>query len=354
LKYFEYTGHLHVHSSYSDGNASIKEIASAARSAGLYFVGITDHNTLQGLKDGFEGWHNGVLVLIGTEVNESKNHYLAFDVQEEILQNDAHPQQVIDAVNSQGGFGYLAHPVEKGTPFFFQGRTFPWDKTDVSGQTGLEIWNFGSLWRTAYASKLRAIFWRYFDVYRAARYPDPQGIEMWDRMMQKGRVACFGGSDAHYIPAKWGPLRMTFFPYSLLFQTINTHVLLPEELASDFATARSQIYGALREGRFFIGSDYLHPSAGFQFSAIDSYGSEDEIPMGAEVNHSQSTALRIISPSSRGLIRVIKNGRQVYQSREQLLIFKVLKPGIFRAEVHYTLRTGKAIPWIYSNPIYVR
>ena len=354
MKHFEYTGHLHVHSAYSDGNASIKEIASAARSAGLHFVGVTDHNTLKGLAEGMEGWHNGVLVLIGTEINLAKNHYIAFGISEDVAQNEENPQRVIDEVNAMGGFGYLAHPAEKGNPFFLNGRCYPWDKHDVSGHVGLEIWNFGSLWRTAYGNKLQALFWRFMDVYRAVRFPEPEGIELWDRMTQKRRVACFGGSDAHGYQAQWGPLNVSFFPYEMLFQTINTHVLLDEELSSDLPTAKKQIYDALREGRFFIGSDYLNPSTGFRFSAINTVNSEEEFLMGCEVAHSNYTALRILSPSSRGLIRVIKNGKEVYQSREQLLVFKVLKPGTFRVEVQWTLRTGKTIPWIYSNPIYVR
>ncbi len=354
MKYYEYRGHLHVHSSYSDGNTSIAEIASAARSAGLCFVGITDHNTLQGLKDGWEGWHEDVLVLIGMEINREKNHYIAFDVQEEVDQNDEDPQQVIAAVNEQGGFGYLAHPVEKGKPLLLEGRCYPWDRPEVSGHTGLEIWNFCSLWRMASRSKLQAAIWRNLDLYRAARYPAAEGIALWDSMTRQQRVSGFGGSDAHFISARWGPLKMSFFPYSLLFRTINTYVLLTEELSGDLPTARRQIYGALREGRFYIGSDYLYPAEGFQFSALQSPAGEEEHPMGSEVVHTENTALRILAPSSRSLLKVIKNGREVYQSREQLLIFKVLKPGTFRVEVHYTLRTGKALPWIYSNPIYVR
>ncbi len=354
MNYFEYAGHLHVHSSYSDGNMGIEEIARAARDAGLCFVGVTDHNTLKGLKDGMEGWYGSVLVLIGIEINQKKNHYIAFGPQGEVPQDEDNPQTVIDAVNAQGGFGYLAHPVERGNPFFLDGRCYPWDKPEVTGHAGVEIWNFGSQWRMAYSNKLQAVFWRIADVYRAARHPDPRGVELWDQMLKKQQVNCFGGSDAHLISANWGKLKLTFFPYSLLFRTINTHVLLNEELSGEVAAARGQIYSALRQGRFFIGSDYLAPTEGFRFSAFNTEDTENEVPMGGQVDHSGTSALRILSPSPRSLIRVIKNGKQVYQSKEQVLVFKVLKPGTFRVEVYYTLRTGKAIPWIYSNPIYVK
>ena len=124
----EYTGHLHIHSIFSDGSATVSEIAADAAKAGLDFITITDHNTLEGLDRGLEGRHEGVLVFFGTEINMRKNHYLAFGVREKVPQNEEDPQQVIDAVNDLGGFGYLAHPVEKSNPVFLQGNFYLWDK----------------------------------------------------------------------------------------------------------------------------------------------------------------------------------------------------------------------------------
>ncbi|HAP32761.1 MAG TPA: hypothetical protein DCQ14_06895, partial [Firmicutes bacterium] len=165
MDYFEYTGHLHIHSTFSDGEGSVSRIAAAAREAGLDFVGITDHNTLAAREAGLEGWHGGVLVLVGTEVNISKNHYIAFDVNTSIPPDDENPCNVIAAVREQGGFGYLAHPVEKSNPAFMGGRHFPWDCWEESGYSGLEIWNFGSLWRSAYTRCWQACLWYYLDPY---------------------------------------------------------------------------------------------------------------------------------------------------------------------------------------------
>jgi hypothetical protein len=352
VKEHEYSGHLHIHSSFSDGNASVEEIARHAASSGLTFIGITDHNTLEGLKKGLEGWHNGVLVFFGTEINVEKNHYIAFNIREKIPPDDENPQRVIDAVNARGGFGYLAHPVEKGNPFFLKGRFFAWDKWDVSGFTGLEIWNFGSLWRAAYNSKIRVLFWYFYDIYRAARFPDPEGLAIWDSLLQERPVVAFAGSDAHSFQGRLGPFKLSFFPYGFLFRTLNTHILLEEELSRDLPGAREQIFSSLRKGRFFIGSDYLHSTRGFRFSALNK--DDDEVSMGQEIAYSPATVLRIVSPSPRGLIRVIKNGRVVYESREQILAFKVLKPGTFRVEVCWRPFLGRPLPWIFSNPIYVR
>ncbi len=348
----EYTGHLHIHSVFSDGSAAVPEIAADAARAGLDFIVITDHNTLEGLNRGLEGRHEGVLVLFGTEINLRKNHYLALGVRATVPQNEEDPQQVIDAANDLGGFGYLAHPVEKGNPIFLQGRFYPWDRWDVSRFTGLEIWNFGSLWRSAFRSKLQAFFWYFIDPYRGARYPDPQGLALWDSLSRERPLTAFAGSDAHGIKVRFGPLKLKIFPYDFLFRTLNTHILLDEELHTVAARAREQVFDALRAGRFFIGSDYLGCTQGFRFTA--GRGEKGEVSMGQELPFSSSAGLNIISPSPRGLLRIVGNGRLLHESRGREMRFRVTEPGTYRVEVHRQTLLGRLLPWIYSNPIYIK
>jgi len=352
LDHFEYTGHLHIHSTFSDGEGSVPQIAAAAQEAGLDFIGVTDHNTLAAREAGLEGWHGDVLVLVGTEVNINKNHYIAFDVSAPIPPDDENPCSVIAAVREQGGFGYPAHPVEKSNPAFMGGRHFPWDCWDENGYSGLEIWNFGSLWRSAYSCRWRALFWYYLDPYRAARFPEADGLALWDRLSREQPVSAFVGSDAHAFKLRLGPLRIVLFPYRFLFRTFNVHLLLPAPLPRDLPAARAQILGAMRKGRFFCSSDYLHPAHGFHFTAINEEGIE--VGMGSKITHTPGTVLRVVSPSPRSVIRIIKNGRLAYQGRQRALAFKVLRPGTFRVEVQRRRSIfGPDLPWIYSNPIYV-
>lgn len=349
---YEYIGHMHIHSNCSDGSGSIEEITRAGREAGLDFVAVTDHNTLAGREKGFEGWHNGILVLIGVELGYKKNHYIAFGVNKLVSADDRDPQKTIDAVNAQGGFGYLAHPGEKPNPAFLGGSFYPWDRWDVEGLTGLEIWNFSSIWREAYRNKLAALFWYYADRYRAARYPEPETLKKWDLLTVRRPVVAFGGTDAHAFLVNLGIIRLSFFAYKFLFRTINTHLLLKEELSRQSGRALEQVLGALRRGSFFIGSDYLFSTRGFRFSAYS--GDEKIADMGGETHFSsRHTVLHINSPSRRGLARIIRNGKPIYESREKNVVFEVRQPGVFRAEVHWCPRLGKPVPWIYSNPIYV-
>src|ERR671934_492935 len=74
----------HVHSTYSDGTATVPEVLAAARDAGAGAVLLTDHDTLAARREGWEGPHDGVFLLVGTEVSPRQGHYLAFGVAEEI------------------------------------------------------------------------------------------------------------------------------------------------------------------------------------------------------------------------------------------------------------------------------
>ena len=76
---YEYVGAIHIHSTYSDGTGEIPDIARAASEVGLDFIMLSDHNSLKAKKDGWEGWRDDVMVLIGYEINDrdDRNHYLA-------------------------------------------------------------------------------------------------------------------------------------------------------------------------------------------------------------------------------------------------------------------------------------
>ena len=115
----EYVGNIHIHSILSDGGKNYAEIAGKAAEAGLDFIIFNDHDFLKSnLNLDDEGFYGDLLVLIGLEIGERGHHYLAFDLKEMTRSDNLGPQGVIDEVNKQGGFGFLAHPFEKGMPFY--------------------------------------------------------------------------------------------------------------------------------------------------------------------------------------------------------------------------------------------
>lgn len=345
----EYVGNLHVHSTYSDGTGTIEEIAEAARDAGLDIVGMTDHHTLKPIRDGKEGWHGKVLMLFGTEIGTEHNHYLAWRVTKEIPDNQQNPQAVIDAVHAQGGIGFIAHPFEKGCKYGFSGRAFTWENWNVSGFTGICIWNFISQWKGPITSWPKALF---YYLYRRAAVtgPDSETLAIWDRYLKNGRVVAIGGTDAHAFRFSIGSIKSKIFPYKYLFKTINTHIITDKPLTGELNPDKKIVYTALERGHCFVSFDLLGSGRGFEFNASTA---ARKVMMGDEITLSGGVKLEVILPRA-AKVRIIKNGAPWREGYGKHHLYTVKKPGVFRVEVFRKSLFGHDRAWIFSNPIYVR
>lgn len=350
LKMHTYRGNIHIHSRYSDGSGSVKEIAAAAVSADLDYVIITDHETIAGRRE--EAIYDGVVVLVGSEINRRHSHYLAFNTGHSVESNETNPQQVIDQVCRAGGFGFIAHPFEKGSTYIEKGKAYPWLIWPVFRFQGLEIWNYTSHWRGRFPSPLKALYCFFLNRSAAMDGPSPDCLKLWDCYNRYGyRIVAIGGSDAHASPYRLGPLKIAIFTYDYIFRTINTYIYLDEELSSDFQRAKNQIYEALQRGRSYLSYDILCRADGFLF-----YGSAGggTVYPGDEYLYETDIELRVKSPCPRSLIRVIRDGRIILQAKTDDLVFKTTGPGAYRVEVYYRPLLGRPRPWIYANPIFVR
>src|SRR4051812_24607429 len=105
---------VHVHSTYSDGTATVPELLGAAREAGADALLLTDHDTLAARREGWEGRHDGVSLLVGSEVSPKQGHYLAFGVVREVPHAGRSALQIAEAVRAAGGIGFAAHPFSDG------------------------------------------------------------------------------------------------------------------------------------------------------------------------------------------------------------------------------------------------
>ena len=108
------SGVVHVHSTYSDGTATVDEIAADAAAAGADVVMLTDHDSLAARRDGWEGRREGVVVLVGTGVSPKAGHYLALGVDREIPHAGQSAREIAEAVREAGGVGFAAHPFSRG------------------------------------------------------------------------------------------------------------------------------------------------------------------------------------------------------------------------------------------------
>jgi hypothetical protein len=346
---------LHMHTRHSDGSGSHQDIADAALEAGLDAVIVTDHNLLVLEHEGYYAkGDQKVLLLVGEEIHDQdripqKNHLLVFGVDQELAGEAKNTQQLINKVKKAGGLSFLAHPVDPAAPLFDQ-NDYSWEDWDVSGYTGIELWNGFSEFKTRLNSKIEAVFCAYLPK-RIARGPMPETLKLWDSLTAEGqKVVAIGGSDAHAMSASLGPLKRTLFPYLFHFRAINTHLIIPSQLRGNLTSDKEMIMEALSQGHAFVGYDLPYPTRGFQFKGS---GRHDAVIMGDEISLKDGVTLQITLPLKTECV-LIKDGQPVKTWMNRAICsYTASQPGVYRAEVYLTYK-GFRRGWIFSNPIYIR
>jgi hypothetical protein len=346
----ECVGNLHVHSSRSDGGESVETLARIGKDAGLDFLIFNDHDYMvDGLHPEDEGFHDGLLVLMGLEIGERYHHYLAFDLKEMVKSHGLSPQQVIDRVNDQGGFGFLAHPFEKGMPFLEKSVAYTWNDLSVTGYSGICLWNFSSRWKERLKTPFHALFCLIFKM-ASLKGPSSETLRFWDRSCLERKMVAIGGSDAHGTAIRWKFLNFTPLRYEYLLNSVNVHVLLGRSLPRQLDKAKQEIYGAMREGRLFMAHEQLGIAKGFRFFYVLDDGSD--LTMGEEDPFKPGRFF--VEVPSEGRVRLLRNGVVVHQQDGEWISHPVKEPGVYRTEVYRRVRGFGWRPWIFSNPIYLR
>jgi len=352
---------LHMHTRYSDGSGTHKDIAQAAIRTGLDVVIVTDHNVLV---QGVEGYYrvgpssshrtSRVLLLVGQEIHDQdrdpqKNHLLVLNADRDLSALADDPQALINSVREAGGMCFIAHPRDPEAPAFKE-TDISWEAWNVQGYNGIELWNGLSELKTMIPTKLHGVFFAFFPKLIGTR-PIPEVVRRWDDLLASGRsIVAIGGSDAHAMHMSMGPLHRVIFPYEFHFQTINTHVFIPQPLTGEVGTDKKMIYDAIMAGRCFVAYDLPAPTKGFTFKAR---GLEQSAMMGEEISVKGGVTLQAHLPS-QAEIHLLKDGKNIgVWKQSYACTHSANEPGVYRVEV-YRNYLGKKRGWIYSNPIYVR
>jgi len=346
---------LHMHTVYSDGTGTHKDIAQAAIKTGLDAVLVTDHNVLvQGLEGFYRVGRSRVLLLVGQEVHDQdrdpqKNHLLVFNANRDLSTLADDPQALINGVNDAGGLSFLAHPDDIASAAFKE-TSISWEAWDAHGFTGIELWNGLSELKTVLHTKLHGAFYAFFP-HLIAHHPMLETLQRWDDLLTSGqRVVAIGGSDAHALHMHMGPVHRVIFPYDFHFRTVNTHVFIPEPLTGDVPTDKKMIYEALGAGQCFVGYDLPASTRGFTFKAR---GIEQSVIMGEEISAKRGVTLQAHLPIPAE-IRLLQDGKTIGIWKDsQACAYSASEPGVYRVEV-WRSYLGLKRGWIFSNPIYVR
>lgn len=340
----EYIGAVHVHSSYSDGTRSIPDIARIGQSAGLDFILIADHMTLQGREKGFERWYENLLVLVGCEINDpdNRNHYLAFNV-DRVAPGTGGAADYVRRVREGGGIGFIAHPDEDRRALRdYPG--YPWTRWDVEGYDGMEIWNQMSEWMEQLTPVNK--YFKVFSPRKSVLVPPAKTLARWDQLARQRKVVGIGGVDVHAFGYRLGPFTVNIFPYKVFFKSIRTHLLLDHPLdTGDFPEARQAVYGCLKQGRLFFANFRRGDASGFRF-----WAARDGriVTMGDRLELKEGGVDFWVRLPRKGDISLIHDGRRVARTCGRELFYSTDLKGAYRVEV-----TRRDKGWIYSNHIHI-
>ena len=161
-------GDLHVHSTASDGKYDVPALARKAKSMGLDFLSVTDHNNYA--ENYFLPKVPGLTLIPGTEWTHYKGHMNFFGVRApfggSFIANDLYEmRRVVLEASSLGALISVNHPKCRLCPYLWE---------DDTVFDAMEIWN-GPM-----------------------RKANADAISMWTKLLQQGRrIPAIGGSDFH-------------------------------------------------------------------------------------------------------------------------------------------------------------
>jgi len=188
-----YKGDFHVHSIQSgDATASFDEIITLARSRGLDFVNLSDHNTYaqHALIAALQPSYADFLFLRGAEITTYSGHGNSVGTNAYIDHRLGFQERtvagIVDDVAAQGGIFIVNHPMLDlgtaciGCQWGHEADT-PWDKVAalelITGNFDIGVLGFV-----------------------------PRVVTMWDGLLEQGyRIAVVGGSDDHRAGQATGP-----------------------------------------------------------------------------------------------------------------------------------------------------
>ena len=340
----EYTGVIHVHTAYSDSFGRMPYVIECAKSAGLDYVFVTDHNTLAARHEGWDGWHDGILLIIGVEISSQKGHALVYGIDHCAPRTSAHPNEYLPEIDRLGGTAFIAHPESSDRGKLYRRRQ-AWPDLTTDCYAGIEIWSYAHDW----------VDWVYpWHLIKGIREPDagitgphPDVLRRWDDVALRRHVSGLGSLDAHEIrfpipKLKWSLLRV--LPLSYFFRTVRTHVLT-REWSGDSAADDAALKGALVSGRCFVAYDLIGDATGARFAARQG---GKTIVMGEETQAGEELEFVAALPLEADIL-LLRNSEVVGEAAGCELTHCDARPGVYRVEARIG---GK--PWVFTNHIYVR
>lgn len=353
LGFRDYKGVVHVHS-FVGGHSTgtFDELIRAANGNGLDFVVMTEHvaNDFDSAAKTLNERHGRAIWIGGNEMTTSDgDRFLVVEGFDELkaLRFDSTKRLLVET-EAREKLALVTYPESfRSWGADFDGIEVFSLHTNAKGMNPFlfimdAAWSFGS----------------YPELTLARHFRRPaENLARFDGITERRKVSLFGGNDAHSNigfhvfgdDANNKLFELKYDRYAMIFSLMRTHVLIP----ANEALTRESVLKALRVGRSFFGLDILGDSSGFVFYA-DNVG-EASVP-GSEFDTARGAILRVASPLPARIV-IFKEGKKVFESGgARSAEFKANENGTYRVEAYLDSLGAPfdEMPWVITNPIYVR
>jgi hypothetical protein len=334
----------HVHSTHSDGTATVGELRTAVREAGAQVLLLTDHDSLGARDAGEDGWDEDVLVVAGHEISPRGGHLLVFGAGEVIAHAGRDERAILDAVAAVGAFGIPAHPFSAGSAMSARiGRPHPWRLFDHPAVAGIEVWSLTTDAAEGWASPRSAVRGLRDPAAAVLAGPPAGHLERWDALSARRPLGGLGGLDAHAPGVRLRGRVRSIMPHGRWMGLLQTVLHLDAPLAggSDDAGA---VLRALRAGATTLAL----PSLGDPLQARAGWSTA---PVPGACGPARDALLHVTAPPGTR-VRVVRDGAVALEADATLGPFPAEGPGVHRVELWRRPADGApAAPWLLSSPV---
>ncbi len=348
----DYKGVIHVHTAIGGhSTGSFDELIDGAAKNNLDFVVMTEHTAA--LYDTsaltLQGNVSGVLFVNGQEVETATDRFLLVPGSADAgVMNRVATPDFLNTIHAQNKLAFITYPEKhKIWDADFDGIEVFSLHTNAKRMSPFFVL-FDALW--SYYSYPELVLAKYF-------YRPDANLQKFDEITEKRKSTLFAGTDAHSNigfhllgdDAGNKIINLKIDRYATIFRAMRNHVLIE----NDKPLTTENLLQALKNGRVFVGLDVLSDTKGFTFTAEN--GAETKT-MGDKIALTENSNLIIAAPQTARFV-IFKNGEKLYEETGAAQIkISVKEKGTYRAEV-YLDALGEPfdkMPWIISNPIYVR
>jgi hypothetical protein len=307
---------------------SQEKVAELASSAQIDFIMLGDRVRRGSAADlGIGGFTSQVLFFPGgSYAVAGGGEIVGVNLQAPIDPNQS-PAAIIGAIHDQGGLAIAAEPAR------FR------SSNEYALADAIEVYNQQAAWKSESpaARYARAVFLGTDHFLSDLAAVPAENLAIYDSITRGARVTLVAGMGRAGNLSVMGAKVGTF---DQLFRFFTTHLL-----ASERNTA--PLLGALARGSAYVSFDYLGYVGSFSFYA---QSGDAETLMGGNVPLAAGLKLRAVLPAPADRIVMLYDGAEVASAEDAKEIeFAPTSAGAYRVEA---LRNG--LPWIVSNPIYVR